>query len=138
MAAQADQWRQQQQRWRDQYRSQADQLRAEQDKMREELRHQKSGNADRQGQLEREIEMLDIHRYYYHDLSLSDQLVEDGLVKAGEEVQVQLTPDKMKVNGEKMPEAIHQKYLKLYEQQQGIELSGNSKVEFTTKSKQRM
>jgi len=135
--AQADQWRQQQQRWTEQYRSQADQLRAEQDKMRDELRHQQSGNADRQRQLEREMEMLE-----YIDLlprlSLSDQMVHDGLVKAGEEVEVQLTPDKMKVNGEKMPEAIHQKYLKLYEQQQGLELSGNSKVEFTTKSKQRM
>ena len=64
--------------------------------------------------------------------------IQDGLVEPGTEVEVQLTPDKLKINGEKMPESVHQKYLKLYEQQQGVELSGNSRVEFTTKSKQRM
>jgi hypothetical protein len=71
-------------------------------------------------------------------LSLTDQMVKDGLVKPGSEVEVQLTPSRLKINGEKMPDAIHQKYLDLYEAQQGIELSGKSKVEFTTKSKQRL
>lgn len=78
------------------------------------------------------------YEYRTPRLSLSDQMVRDGLVQPGAEVEVQLTPDKLRINGEKMPESIHQKYLKLYEEQQGIELSGNSKVEFTTKSKQRM
>jgi hypothetical protein len=59
-------------------------------------------------------------------------------VEPGDEVEIQLTPDKLKINGEKMPDNIHQKYLRMYEQQQGMELSGNSRVEFTTKSKQRM
>jgi beta-lactamase regulating signal transducer with metallopeptidase domain len=69
---------------------------------------------------------------------LTYQLEKDGLIQPGEEAEVQLTPDKMKINGEKMPSTIHEKYLKLYEQQQGVELSGNSKVEFKTKSTQRM
>ncbi len=71
-------------------------------------------------------------------LSLSEQMVKDGLVAPGSEIEVQLTPNRLKINGEKMPDNIHQKYLKLYEAQQGVELSGKSKVEFTTKIKQRL
>ena len=141
--AQAEQWRAQQQEWRDQSRDHANQWRAEQDRMRKELRHPESGNQEDLRALERELSMLDqpqpfVYGFRTPDLSLSDQMVRDGLVKEGAEVEVQLTPGKLKINGEKMPDSIHQKYLRLYEQQQGIELSGNSKVEFTTKSKQRM
>ena len=141
--AQAEQWRAQQQEWRDQSRDHANQWRIEQDRMRQELRHPESGNQEDLRALERELSMLDQQQPFVYDfrspgLSLSDQMVRDGLVEAGDEVEVQLTPGKLKINGEKMPDSIHQKYLRLYEQQQGIELSGNSKVEFTTKSKQRM
>ncbi len=141
--AHADQWREQQQEWREQSRDHANQWRAEQDKMRQELRHLESGNGEQLRTLERELSMLDqpqpfVYGFKYPSVSLSDQMVRDGLVDPGDEVEVQLTPDKLKINGEKMPDAIHQKYLRLYEQQQGIELSGNSKVEFKTMSKQRM
>ncbi|HXR80915.1 MAG TPA: hypothetical protein VN763_08355, partial [Saprospiraceae bacterium] len=71
-------------------------------------------------------------------LSLSEEMVQDGLIEPGQEVEVQLTPDKLKVNGHKVSDELHEKYLRMYEHQQGIELSGNSRVEFTTKSKQRM
>lgn len=141
--AQAEQWRAQQQEWRDQSRDHANQWRIEQDRMRQELRHPESGNQEDLRALERELSMLDqpqpfVYEFRSPGMSLSDQMVRDGLVEAGDEVEVQLTPGKLKINGEKMPDSIHQKYLRLYEQQQGIELSGNSKVEFTTKSKQRM
>ena len=141
--AQAEQWRAQQQEWRDQSRDHANQWRIEQDRMRQELRHPESGNQEDLRALERELSMLDqpqpfVYGFQSPGMSLSDQMVRDGLVEAGDEVEVQLTPGKLKINGEKMPDSIHQKYLRLYEQQQGIELSGNSKVEFTTKSKQRM
>jgi hypothetical protein len=140
---QADEWRKHQDEWRQQSRAQADQWRAEQERMRSELRHQQSGNEEQQREIEIELgppDQMQPLYYGYHTprLNLSDQMVRDGLVPPGAEVQVQLTPDKLKINGEKMPEAIHERYLKLYEEQQGIELSGNSKVEFTTKSKQRM
>ena len=140
---QADEWRKHQDEWRQQSRAQADQWRAEQEQMRSEIRHQQSGNEEQQREIEIELGPMDQMQplyYEYHTprLSLSDQMVRDGLVPPGAEVEVQLTPDKMKINGEKMPESIHERYLKLYEEQQGIELSGNSKVEFTTKSKQRM
>jgi hypothetical protein len=140
--AQADEWRAQQQQWREQSRHHADQWRADQQRMREELRHLESGNEHQQRMIERELNMLNelqpLAHEYHPRISLSDEMVRDGLVSPGAEVEVQLTPDKLKINGEKMPEAIHRKYLGLYEHQQGVELSGNSKVEFTTKSKQRM
>jgi hypothetical protein len=83
-------------------------------------------------------EMARVYELRMPRLSMSDEMVRDGLVEPGDEVEIQLTPDKLKINGEKMPDNIHQKYLRMYEQQQGVELSGNSRVEFTTKSKQRM
>jgi bla regulator protein blaR1 len=140
---QGDQWRQQQEEMREQMRRQSDERRAEQDLLRKELRGQQGWNDDHQREMERELRMMEpvepfMFEYKTPRLSLSDQLVRDGLVAEGDEVSVLLTPDKLRINGQKMPDAIHQKYLRMYEKQQGVELSGNSRVEFTTKSKQRM
>lgn len=138
-----DQWREQIDQWRDQqeeWREQSDYRRLELDEMREQLQHR--GYADEMRRaLEAERDAHDQMKRYEGmapRLSLSDQMVRDGLIDSGDEVEVQLTPDRLKINGQKMPDNIHQKYLRMYEQQQGIELSGNSKVEFTTKSRQRM
>ena len=60
-------------------------------------------------------------------MNMTDQMVEEGLVEPGEEADILLTPDKLKINGKKMPEEIHQKYLRMYEHQQGVELSGKSR-----------
>jgi hypothetical protein len=49
-----------------------------------------------------------------------------------------LTTDKLKINGHKVSDELHDKYLRMYEAQQGVELAGKSRVEFTTKSKQHM
>jgi hypothetical protein len=140
---QGDQWRQQQEEMREQMRRQSDERRAEQDLLRKELRGQQGWNDDHQREMERELRMMEpvepfMFEYKTPRLSLSDQLVRDGLVEEGDEVSVLLTPEKLRINGQKMPDAIHQKYLRMYEKQQGVELSGNSRVEFTTKSKQRM
>lgn len=148
--AQADQWRRHEKEWREHSRAQANQSRAyanewrsHQDMMREQMRHPDETNEAQLRALELELGHLDHIQPFIYDfnspqLSLTDEMIQDGLVEPGNEVEVQLTPDKMKINGEKMPESIHQKYLRMYEQQQGVELSGNSRVEFTTKSKQRM
>ena len=148
--AQAEDWRKQEKKWREQSRAYANQSRAyadewrsQQEIMREQMRHPNPANEEQLRALELELGHLDqiqpfMYEYNSPRLNLTDEMIQDGLVEPGNEVEVQLTPDKLKINGEKMPENIHQKYLKMYEQQQGIELSGNSKVEFTTKSKQRM
>jgi beta-lactamase regulating signal transducer with metallopeptidase domain len=140
--AQAEEWRAHQQEWKEDWRNQAEQNRARQQHLREMERHQYRLSEEQQQDIERELGQLDEIREIYvmgrPRFSLSDEMVKDGLIDPEDEVEVQLTPEKMKIDGEKMPEAIHQKYLDMYEQQQGIELSGNSKVEFKTKSKQRM
>ena len=140
--AQAEEWRAHQQEWKEEWRNNADHFRAEQEHLRALERNQYRLSDEQRMGLERELgqleELKDVYVIGRPRFSLSDEMVKDGLIDPEDEVEVQLTPDKMKINGEKMPEAIHQKYLDLYEQQQGIELSGNSKVEFKTKSKQRM
>jgi hypothetical protein len=138
---QQEQWRQQQQEWREQYRHQSEDRRAQQERLREELRGSGNRGDDHRRALE-EMRRSEGHAGLYTPksppLSLGDQLVRDGLVESGMEVEVQLTPDRLKIDGKKMPDDVHQKYLRIYEQQQGIKLSGKSRVEFTTKSKHRM
>lgn len=140
--AQSDQWREQQKHWSQQWRSNADQIRAEKELLRSLNRNNYRLSEESQSAIELELSKLnELNEIYITGrprLDLSEELVKDGLIQPGTEVKVQLTPDKLKINGEKMPAVIHQKYLDLYEHQQGVELSGNSKVEFTTKSKQRM
>ena len=136
--AHADQWRHQEKEWEAQSREYARQW-----QNHEEMRHPHPENEMHMRALERELGHLEqiqpyIYEYSAPRLNLSEEMVRDGLIDPGDEIEVQLTPDKLKINGEKMPENIHQKYLNMYEQQQGVELSGNSRVEFTTKSKQRM
>jgi hypothetical protein len=70
--------------------------------------------------------------------NFADALADDGLIEPGEEALIQLTPDKLKINGKKMDAETHQKYLNMYEKQQGVELSGNSRVEFRTKTRRSM
>lgn len=71
-------------------------------------------------------------------MRMTDALVEEGLIEPGEEAEIVLTPDKLKINGKKMDDETHKRYLKMYEAQQGVELSGNSRVEFRTKSPRSM
>lgn len=151
--AQADQWKEQSKQWKEQSKQYKEQYNEqwkdeqkrwqdEQQRYREEMSHMREFNQDHEmpapqqdwsRELERQLYVMPSPR-----LSLSDEMVEDGLIQPGEEVQVQLTPDKLKINGHKMSDELHQKYLRMYERQQGVELSGNSRVEFSTKSKQRM
>jgi hypothetical protein len=143
------QYRDQQEQYRDQWRDHADQIRsyadqerAEQQRMRETDRSyiRRDGEDMRVLELEGHLAESMVRGFNSRAprLSLSDEMVRDGLVQPGAEVEIQLTPDKLKINGKKMPDGVHQKYLRMYEQQQGVELSGNSRVEFITKSKQRM
>lgn len=71
-------------------------------------------------------------------MNMTEAMIEEGLLGPGEEADIVLTPDKLKINGKKMSEAEHQKYLRMYEAQQGVQLSGNSRVEFKTKSRRSM
>ncbi len=155
---QEEQWRKQQQEWREQNRQNMNQYRGQQDRLREEKQRLRETERqwnpappeppfmeeDLRRKIEEEARMADDLAHYRvfgipsPNLSLSEQMVEDGLIEPGAEVKVQLTPDKLKIDGHKMSDALHAKYLRIYERQQGVELSGNSRVEFTTKTRQRM
>ncbi len=144
--AQSKQWKEQSKQYKEQYneqwRTEQKNWQEEQERYKDEMGHMKEFNYNYHllapdEDLARELEHQ-LYRLPSPRLSLSDEMVEDGLIQPGEEVEVQLTPDKLKINGHKMSDELHEKYLRIYEQQQGLELSGNSKVEFTTKSKQRM
>ncbi len=114
------------------------------DMEREARRHydlgQQHQDSDRQ-RMEREYRIYGMSpaapRFGSPQGALTDQLIRDRLVDPGEEAEVLLTPDKLRINGKKMPDNLHRKYLDLYEAQQGDPLTGNSRVEFTTKARQR-
>jgi bla regulator protein BlaR1 len=147
-----DEWKAQAEDWKAQQKSWQDQRRAQQEKFRDEMQREYQPyienhpdleeNAKAAEELAREIQgeispMMRNGRFGPR-VSLSEEMVRDGLIRPGEEAEVQLTPGKLKINGHKMSDELHAKYLKMYEQQQGIELSGNSKVEFKTKSHEHM
>jgi len=163
--AQAEQWKEQSKQYKDQYkdewkneqnkwRAEQDHYRAEQDryKQQQELWNEQGQNynfnyqvnpddmarEELERQLADEYSSNQVYVMPSPRLSISDEMVRDGLIQPGQEVQVQLTPDKLKINGHKVSDEVHDKYLRIYEHQQGVELSGNSRVEFTTKSKQHM
>ncbi len=139
----ATQWKEQRELYKDNLHFQRDELQDQQDVIRYEIKSRNDALKNEQEHLELELYNLkktspELLTFRTNRVSLSEEMVKDGLVAPGSEIKVQLTPNRLKINGEKMPDAIHQKYLKIYEKQQGVELSGNSRVEFTTKSKQRL
>ncbi len=148
---QAEQWKDQSKQYKDQWKNEQDRLRSEQNRYRDEQQRWKEQNQDlgwhgmdeeTGRETERQLDdELSGNQYYFRPsprLSLSDEMVRDGLIQPGQEAEVQLTPQKLKINGHKVSDELHDKYLRMYEHQQGIELAGNSRVEFTTKSKQHM
>ncbi|MEP6793272.1 MAG: hypothetical protein ABJB16_03025, partial [Saprospiraceae bacterium] len=126
----------------DQLRQEGDRVRGEGDRIREDSRGEmNSENYARALQDELLANGYGEARGYSpmaRGMNMTDALIGEGLVQPGEEADILLTPDKLKINGKKMPENIHQKYLKMYEEQQGVQLSGNSRVEFKTKSRRSM
>jgi beta-lactamase regulating signal transducer with metallopeptidase domain len=78
---------------------------------------------------------LDVPGFRSPQSALTNQLIRDKLIDPDQEAEVLLTPDKLRIDGKKMPDNLHKKYLDLYEAQQGDPLTGNSRVEFTTKAR---
>lgn len=79
-----------------------------------------------------------VYGFRSHGANMTEAMLEEGLIEPGEEAEILLTPDRLKINGKKMDAETHKKYLRMYEAQQGIELSGNSRVEFKTKTRRSM
>ena len=144
-------WENNSQEWQNNWRMQEDELRHLQREL-EENAHRLHGEGMKErfhmkeGQIyglqdEHLAEELARGRVYglrIPHMNMTDAMIEEGLIEPGEEAEIQLTPDKLKINGKKMDSETHKKYLRMYESQQGIELSGNSRVEFKTKTRRSM
>lgn len=55
-------------------------------------------------------------------------LIRDELIKSGSRYSFELTDKHLKIDGNKMPEALFEKYRKIYEESTGIKLEGESKI----------
>ncbi len=55
----------------------------------------------------------------------------EGLIEADGDYNIILEEDKLRINGKRMPDNVHEKYLDLFERTQGYRLSGKSKIEIS-------
>jgi len=62
--------------------------------------------------------------------AIGNALNRDGLLLPGEKNKVELTGKYLKINGEKQPNNIYQKYKRIFEEESGTGLQKNSKLEF--------
>ena len=134
-------WNENSQEWREHAR--------EMEILRKELNHGELEKLREQGQMHLELENLygiaeaeaggsgrsRVYSVRPSRMNMADAMIEEGLIESGDEALIQLTPDRLKINGKKMDDATHKKYLRMYEAQQGIELTGNSRVEFKVKTR---
>ncbi len=155
---QVEEWKEQGKDWQKhaeewQHNFNTDAWREQQDELRKQIELYKIDSDDLRLQIEREIgagqggaygfspDAMEEsfgqghYRFMRHGGNIGDMMAEEGLIGHGENAEVVLTPDKLKINGKKMDDDEHQKYLRIYEAQQGVELTGNSRVEFRTKSR---
>jgi hypothetical protein len=61
---------------------------------------------------------------------IARELNEDGLIKIGENNEVELSGKHLKINGDKQPNNIYEKYKRIFEESTGMKLTPDSKVKF--------
>ena len=66
------------------------------------------------------------------------ELRKDRLIAAGEVSEIELTGKHMKVNGDKQPKNIWNKYKEIFEEESGIALTKDSKLKFNVEGKRTM
>jgi hypothetical protein len=66
---------------------------------------------------------------------IGQALNQDGLLIEGKDNKVELTGKHLKINGEKQPSNIHQKYKNIFEDYSGIDITKDSKIEFMIEGK---
>ncbi len=55
----------------------------------------------------------------------------EGLIDADGEYKIILEEDKLRINGKRQPDAVHQKYLDMFRRTQGYAVSGKTKIEIS-------
>jgi len=68
--------------------------------------------------------------------AIGNALNKDGLLIPGQENKVELTGKYLKINGEKQPTNIYQKYRRIFEEESGTTLQKNSKLQFSFEGKE--
>jgi len=58
----------------------------------------------------------------------------DGMIDKDGDYTIVLEEGKLKVNGKRMPDEVHQKYLEIFERSQGYSVSGKTKIEISSKN----
>ncbi len=130
-------WEQNSENWKQEWHAQQEELRGQQHQLHEDaFRLHEQAEEERLRSQEGRIYKLDGLRT--PGVYMTDVMIEEGLIQPGEVALIQLTPTKLKINGKKMDDDTHRRYLQMYEGQQGIELSGNSRVEFRAKTRRSM
>jgi len=72
----------------------------------------------------------------YPRSTLEEEMIREGLIEPGENFSYELTPDQFKLNGKKLPDGLHEKYLELYERIHKAPLIGKSKVSVRRRQEQ--
>jgi hypothetical protein len=65
---------------------------------------------------------------------ITSAMERDGLIDRDGEYNIVLEEDKLKVNGKRMPDEVHQKYLEIFEKSQGYKVEGKTKIEIAGKT----
>jgi beta-lactamase regulating signal transducer with metallopeptidase domain len=68
--------------------------------------------------------------------TMSRSLNQDGLLKIDEENEIELTDKHLKINGEKQPGNIHDKYKRMFEKSTGMKITDDFKVKFNVTGKE--
>jgi hypothetical protein len=63
--------------------------------------------------------------------ALTHRMDRDGLIDADGSYSIVLEEDKLRINGKRMPDEVHQKYLEIFERTQGYPVTGKTKIEIT-------
>lgn len=86
--------------------------------------------------LETELDDLNTELDFFHKKvkrGLEKEMLADKLVKSGEKYRFQLSQQSFKINGKKQSKALHQKYLKLYQELTGQSLKGETSISIREK-----
>jgi hypothetical protein len=68
--------------------------------------------------------------------AIGNALNRDGLLIPNQSNKVELTGKHLKINGEKQPNNIYQKYRRIFEEESGTTLEKNSKLQFSFEGKE--
>lgn len=117
------------------------------EKLHKQMERERGLGSERLKRDQNRLQEESVRRYYdhaykkiddkYHQNALLKALINDGLIDPDGSYHVKLTDKKLRINGEKMPKVLHQKYRKIYEQQKGEDFGTDLNVEYRNEIKKK-